>query len=127
MSTTGPGVPEDPDDSGTRHSSAASSARRAYRVRHGGVAIGEVIVAAALVLAGVWAWERAVVPIDLPGVPASADAVSRLLGNWVALAVLAVTVAGVLVLDALRRGVLVRGPTARSGTAASALAAPGEA
>lgn len=59
-----------------------------------------------LVFAAFRAWGRAVVPIELPRLPASSGAVTRLLGSWIALSVASVTVAGLLVLDACRQLVL---------------------
>lgn len=70
------------------------------------IAAVEVVVAVLLVVAAVWSWNHALIAIEVPELPPSAPPVSRMMGDWIALAVLAVTVAGLLVLDAVRQSVL---------------------
>ncbi|WP_245780072.1 hypothetical protein [Actinopolyspora lacussalsi] len=61
----------------------------------------EVLLAAVLIALAFPAWENSVVRIELPDA-SGGTVVSRMLGSWVALAVLAVTVGGLLLIDALR-------------------------
>lgn len=70
------------------------------------IAALEVVVAVLLVVAAVWSWNHAIIAIELPQLPPSESAVTRMMGDWIALAVVAVTVAGLLVLDAIRQIVL---------------------
>ncbi|SDR10822.1 hypothetical protein SAMN04489718_3563 [Actinopolyspora saharensis] len=73
---------------------------------------GELVLAALLVAAAFPAWGNSVVHIDLPAASGGV-VVSRMLGSWVVLAVLAVTAAGLLLLDGLRQ--LMLGVGGRSG------------
>ena len=69
----------------------------------------EVLVAAFLLVAIPWAWQRGIVPIQLQG-PGSGGVVTRNVGSWLALAIGMGTVAAVLLLNALRQLLLaVRG------------------
>ncbi|SFD93811.1 hypothetical protein SAMN04487819_105218 [Actinopolyspora alba] len=76
----------------------------------------EVLLAAVLIALAFPAWENSVVRIELPDA-SGGTVVSRMLGSWVALAVLAVTTGGLLLIDALRHlalGVRAGGPDRRS-------------
>ncbi|WP_017976920.1 hypothetical protein [Actinopolyspora halophila] len=81
----------------------------------------ELVLAALLVAAAFPAWANSVVHIDLPAASGGV-VVSRMLGSWVTLAVLAVTVAGLLLLDGLRE--LMLGVGGRSGARDSAQPPP---
>jgi hypothetical protein len=72
------------------------------------IAAAEVAAAGALAVLTVWAWRRAMIPVELPEFdnPAIPRYVSRMSGPWAAAAVGAATVAGLLVLDAVRHAVL---------------------
>ncbi|NHD16491.1 MULTISPECIES: hypothetical protein [unclassified Actinopolyspora] len=72
----------------------------------------ELVLAALLVATAFPAWGNSVVHIDLPAASGGV-VVSRMLGSWVTLAVLAVTAAGLLLLDGLRQ--LMLGVGGRSG------------
>ncbi|MGJ7905708.1 hypothetical protein ACOQFL_04425 [Actinopolyspora sp. H202] len=61
----------------------------------------EVLLAAVLIALAFPAWENSVVRIELPDA-SGGPGVSRMLGSWVALAVLAVTTGGLLLIDAFR-------------------------
>ncbi|MFC7341598.1 hypothetical protein [Saccharopolyspora griseoalba] len=66
----------------------------------------ELIAAIALVLFALWAWQRGVVTIHLPGPDGSREVVTRSVGSWLTGAVGAVTLGGLLVIDAIRQLVL---------------------
>ncbi|MER7012305.1 hypothetical protein ABT324_12855 [Saccharopolyspora sp. NPDC000359] len=63
----------------------------------------ELVVAVALVAVGWWAWQHGTVTIYLPGPQGAIDVVTRSIGSWLAAAVAAGTVAGLLLLDAIRQ------------------------
>ncbi|MBF6508010.1 hypothetical protein IU422_09665 [Nocardia farcinica] len=66
----------------------------------------ELVVAVALVAVGWWAWQHGTVTIYLPGPHGAIDVVTRSVGSWLASAVAASTLAGLLLLDAIRQVVL---------------------
>ena len=66
------------------------------------VAGAEFVVAVGLVLFAWWSWGAGRVPITLPG-PDGVDVVTRYVGSWLALSILAGVLAGLLLLDALRQ------------------------
>jgi hypothetical protein len=66
----------------------------------------ELVIAVALLVAAWWAWGRGTVTIYLPGPQGAVDVVTRSIGSWLAAAVGAVTLAGLLVLDGIRQVVL---------------------
>ncbi|NUT50180.1 MAG: hypothetical protein HOV94_23140 [Saccharothrix sp.] len=70
------------------------------------IAAGEVVLAALLVVAAAWCWNRGVVHYSYP-VPGRAPLESTgFKGNWIGAAVGLVTVAGVLLVDAVRQTLL---------------------
>lgn len=79
---------------------------RLHQPWRGWIALAELLVAAGLLVAAYWAWGHGQVRIELPGPGGSPDTVTKMLGNWLASAVAAVTVAAVLVLHAVQQAVL---------------------
>ncbi|MGM1062565.1 hypothetical protein [Saccharothrix sp. Mg75] len=79
---------------------------RLHQPRRAFVAVGEVVLAVALVALAVWCWQRGILRYSYP-VPDHAPLEStRVKGNWVGAAAGLVLVAGVLLLDAVRQVVL---------------------
>lgn len=63
----------------------------------------ELVLVVALVVAGWWAWQQGTVTIYLPGPQGAIDVVTRSVGSWLASAVGAMTLAGLLLFDAIRQ------------------------
>ncbi|GAA4620930.1 hypothetical protein [Saccharopolyspora hordei] len=85
------------------HREPRGGAHQPWRAAVAGI---ELVVAVALVVVGWWAWRNGTVTIYLPGPEGAIDVVTRSIGSWLASAVAAVTVAGLLLLDAVRQVVL---------------------
>ncbi|MEV6233024.1 hypothetical protein AB0L88_34690 [Saccharopolyspora shandongensis] len=66
----------------------------------------ELVVAVGLGLAAWWSWLQGTVTIYLPGPEGAVDVVTRSIGSWLAAAVGAATLAGLLLLDGIRQLVL---------------------
>ncbi|MFR9731426.1 hypothetical protein ACL03H_19545 [Saccharopolyspora sp. MS10] len=70
------------------------------------VAAAEVVLVVALLAAAWWCWNRAQVRVDVPGATGLPMSSTRWSGSWVALAVAAPTLGGLLLVDAVRQLVL---------------------
>ncbi|MEU4802261.1 hypothetical protein [Actinosynnema sp. NPDC023587] len=70
------------------------------------VAVGEVVLAVALVLLAAWCWNRGVLRSGYTAADHAPVESTRYLGNWLGGAIGLGTVAGVLVLDAIRQTLL---------------------
>ncbi|MCI2417013.1 hypothetical protein MOQ72_06220 [Saccharopolyspora sp. K220] len=102
--------PEPQPSDGPKHSADAAepvdysvgSARlnQPWRAAVAGI---EFVVAVGLLLAAWWAWRHGAVTIYLSGPHGAVDVVTRSIGSWLAAAVGAVTLAGLLLLDAVRQ------------------------
>lgn len=77
-----------------------------HRPRRALVAVGEVVLAALLVAAAAWCWERGVLRYTYPLPDHPPLESTRFKGNWIGAAAGLATIAGVLVLDAVRQAVL---------------------
>lgn len=73
-------------------------------IRRATLAAVEVLLAAAMVVGAVRWWHRGMLPIEVRGVE-----LFRVDGRWWAVAILGVTVAGLLLVDAVRRFVTAAG------------------
>ncbi len=93
---------EDQSGAGAAESSGSSRAARLNQPWRGAVAVVEVLVAALLLVAVPWVWQRGIVPIQLQA-RGSAGTVTRDIGSWLAIAIAMGTVAAVLLLNALRQ------------------------
>lgn len=89
------GAPADP--------APAAGANQPWRA---GLALGELVGAVLLVLLARWCWHRSVLPIPLPAPGGGTDVVTRVYGNWVAVALALVGVAALLLVDVVRELVL---------------------
>ncbi|GAA1334440.1 hypothetical protein [Saccharothrix algeriensis] len=85
---------------------SGAPAPRLHQPKRALVAVGEVVVAAGLVLLAVWCWNRGVLRHSYPVEGRAPLESTRYLGNWIGAAVGLGTAAGVLVLDAARQTVL---------------------
>ncbi|SDP87154.1 hypothetical protein SAMN04487905_11165 [Actinopolyspora xinjiangensis] len=92
-------------DSRSEETDSGARSRRLHQPWRLAVAGAEVLVAALLIALAFPAWENSVVRIELPEAAGGA-VVSRMLGSWVTLSVLAVTLGGLLLIDASRQLVL---------------------
>ncbi|MBP2476016.1 hypothetical protein JOF53_004888 [Crossiella equi] len=72
------------------------------------VAVAEVVAAVLLVLGAVWAWQRGLVPMELPNAKTGAPPyqLTRYEGPWLGLAALLALLAALAVVDAVRQLVL---------------------
>ena len=70
------------------------------------VAAGEVLLVVALLAAAWWCWQRAQAVVDVPGATGLPMTSTRWSGSWVALAIAAPALGGVLLVDAVRQLVL---------------------
>ena len=82
--------------------SGSTRAARLNQPWRGALAAVEVLVAAFLVVAVPWVWQRGIVPIQLQ-MPGSGGVVTRHVGSWLTLAIGMGTVAAILLLNALRQ------------------------
>lgn len=107
------GIPESWSDAGPMLSEdAVTGNARATRMNQpwrAWVAAAEVLLAALLIVAALWAWGRGSVPMELPASDGTVDVLTRVVGSWLTLAVLFGTVAGLFVVDAFRQLVLAVG------------------
>ncbi|MFD1146840.1 hypothetical protein [Saccharothrix hoggarensis] len=77
-----------------------------HQPKRGLIAVGEVVLAALLVAAAVWCWNRGVVHYSYPVDGRAPLESTRLRGNWIGASAALATAAGVLLLDALRQTLL---------------------
>ncbi|MGP4015201.1 hypothetical protein [Saccharopolyspora sp. 5N708] len=85
---------------GVDSSTGSAGLNQPWRAAVAGI---ELVVAVALLLAAWWSWRHGTVTIFLPGPQGAVDVVTRSIGSWLAGAVAAVTLAGLLLLDAIRQ------------------------
>lgn len=91
-------TPHEPELDGTDPVPAAGS----HQPWRAGLALGELGAAVVLVLLARWCWHRSLLPIPLPAPGGGTDVVTRMYGNWVAIALALGGMAALLVVDAVR-------------------------
>lgn len=89
------------------------SPSRANQPWRGGLAAAELVLAALLLFAARWCWQRGVLPIPMPA-PGGIDIVTRMYGSWIGTAIALGGLAALLVVDAVRELLLaLRAPRRR--------------